>query len=41
VHHTNEQGDEEEDGIDEGPEWARRTKEENKIAGLVDGIGKY
>lgn len=36
VHKTKEQGDkEEEDGIDEPPEWSQRTKEENKKAGLV------
>ncbi|KAG0646253.1 hypothetical protein D0Z07_8272 [Hyphodiscus hymeniophilus] len=42
VHHTKEQGDkEEEDGIDEAPEWAEKSKEENEKAGLVKLSGKY
>ncbi|KAH6682969.1 RmlC-like cupin domain-containing protein [Halenospora varia] len=42
VHHTKEQGDKEEDeGIDEAPEWARKSKKENEDAGLVKLSGKY
>jgi len=42
VHHTKEQGDkEEEEGIDEAPAWARRSKEENEKEGLVRLSGKY
>lgn len=42
VHHTKEQGDkEEEDGIDEAPEWSQKSKEENEKAGLVKLSGKY
>jgi putative ABC transport system ATP-binding protein len=38
VHKTKQQGDqEEEDGIDVPPEWARRSKEENEKLGLVEG----
>lgn len=36
VHKTKEQGDkEEEDGIDEPPAWARRSKKQNEDDGLV------
>ena len=36
VHKTKEQGDqEEEDGIDEAPEWSQKSKTENEKAGLV------
>jgi hypothetical protein len=36
VHKTKEQGDKEEDeGIDEPPEWARRSKKENEELGMV------
>lgn len=36
VHKTKKQGDqEEEDGIDVPPEWARKSKRENEEAGLV------
>ncbi|PQE10586.1 cupin domain-containing protein [Rutstroemia sp. NJR-2017a BVV2] len=42
VHHTKEQGDkEEEEGIDEAPGWARRSKGENEKEGLVRLSGKY
>lgn len=42
VHKTKEIGDrEEEDGIDEAPEWTQRSKEENKERGLVSESGKY
>jgi len=42
VHHTKEQGDkEEEEGKDEAPEWARKSKKENEAAGLVKLSGKY
>jgi mannose-6-phosphate isomerase-like protein (cupin superfamily) len=42
VHHTKEQGDKEEDeGIDEAPDWAGKSKEENEKAGLVKESGKY
>jgi len=42
VHHTKEQGDkEEEDGIDEAPEWSQKSKKENEDAGLVKLSGKY
>lgn len=38
VHKTKQQGDqEEEDGIDVPPEWARRSKAENEKLGLVEG----
>jgi len=38
VHKTKEQGDqEEEDGIDVAPDWARKSKAENEKAGLVEG----
>jgi len=41
-HATKEQGDkEEEDGIDEAPEWAGKSKKENEEAGLVKLSGKY
>jgi mannose-6-phosphate isomerase-like protein (cupin superfamily) len=36
VHKTKEEGDrEEEEGIDEPPEWSQRSKGENKSAGLA------
>lgn len=42
VHHTKEQGDkEEEDGIDDAPEWSRKSKKDNEAAGLVKLSGKY
>ncbi|KAL2073402.1 hypothetical protein VTL71DRAFT_10726 [Oculimacula yallundae] len=42
VHHTKEQGDkEEEDEIDEAPEWSQKSKKENEDAGLVKLSGKY
>lgn len=42
VHKTKEEGDKEEDeGIDEAPEWAGRSKKENEAAGLVKESGKY
>ncbi|KAK0107335.1 hypothetical protein ONS95_004027 [Cadophora gregata] len=42
VHHTKEQGDQEEDdGIDEAPEWSQKSKKENEDAGLVKLSGKY
>jgi len=42
VHHTKEQGDKEEDeGLDEAPEWSRKSKKENEDAGLVKLSGKY
>lgn len=42
VHHTKEQGDKEEDeGGDEAPAWARKSKKENEDAGLVKLSGKY
>lgn len=38
VHQNKAQGDkEEEEGIDEPPEWARRSKAENERLGLVEG----
>lgn len=38
VHKTKEEGDkEEEDGIDEAPEWSQRSKKENEKLGLVKG----
>lgn len=38
VHKTKEEGDkEEEDGIDEAPEWSQRSKAENEKLGLVNG----
>lgn len=40
VHDTKEQGDkEEEDGIDEAPEWSQRSKQENEKLGLVKAEG--
>jgi len=37
VHKTKEEGDkEEEDGIDEAPEWSQRSKAENEKLGLVE-----
>lgn len=42
VHHTKEQGDQEEgEGLDEAPAWTRKSKKENKAAGLVGLSGKY
>lgn len=42
VHKTKEIGDkEEEDGIDEAPEWSQRSKKENEEKGLVNESGKY
>jgi len=42
VHKTKEEGDKEEDeGIDEAPEWSRQPKEHNEKAGLVKLSGKY
>jgi putative ABC transport system ATP-binding protein len=42
THKTKEEGDkEEEDGIDEAPEWAGRSKGENVERGLVREDGKY
>jgi hypothetical protein len=42
VHKTKEEGDkEEEEGIDEAPEWAGRSKKENEAAGVVKESGKY
>lgn len=42
VHHTKAQGDkEEEDGIDEAPEWSQKSKVDNERAGLVKLSGKY
>ncbi|KZL84533.1 cupin domain-containing protein, partial [Colletotrichum incanum] len=38
VHKTKEEGDkEEEDGIDEAPEWSQRSKEQNEKEGWVKG----
>jgi putative ABC transport system ATP-binding protein len=42
VHKTKEEGDkEEEDGIDEAPEWSQKSKKENVEKGLVNESGKY
>jgi len=42
VHKTKEEGDkEEEEGKDEAPEWAEKSKKENEAAGLVKTSGKY
>jgi len=42
VHQTKEEGDKDEDeGRDEAPEWARRSKKENEERGLVKESGKY
>ncbi|KAF2104177.1 RmlC-like cupin [Rhizodiscina lignyota] len=43
VHKTKEEGDkEEDDGVDEAPEWSRRSKTENENAGRVKmGGGPY
>jgi hypothetical protein len=42
VHHTKEEGDQEEDdGIDVAPEWSQKSKKENEGAGLVKESGKY
>lgn len=42
VHKTKEEGDEEEEnGKDEAPEWARTPKAENEKKGLVKTEGKY
>lgn len=41
-HKNKEQGDkEEEEGIDEAPEWSRRSMKENEELGLVKESGKY
>lgn len=42
IHKTKEIGDkEEEDGVDEAPEWTQRNKKENEALGLVREDGKY
>jgi len=42
VHHTKEEGDREEDeGRDEAPSWASKTKQENEESGVVKESGKY
>ena len=42
VHKNKEEGDkEEEEGIDEAPEWSRKSKEYNEEKGLVKLSGKY
>ena len=42
VHKTKEEGDEEEEnGIDEAPDWSRKSQAENEKAGLVRTDGKY
>ncbi|KIW00547.1 uncharacterized protein PV09_07902 [Verruconis gallopava] len=42
VHKDKESGDkEEEEGIDEPPEWSRQSKADNEKAGLVNLSGKY
>jgi hypothetical protein len=42
VHHRKKEGDKEEDeGIDEAPEWSQKSKKENEDAGLVNESGKY
>jgi putative ABC transport system ATP-binding protein len=41
VHKTKEEGDKEEDGIDEAPEWSQQSKEYNEKKGLVKESGKY
>jgi len=42
VHHTKQQGDEEEEnGKDEAPEWATKTKKQNEESGAVKESGKY
>ena len=42
VHKTKEIGDkEEEDEIDEAPEWSQKSKAENEKSGLVREDGKY
>ena len=42
VHQTKEEGDEVEDnGKDEAPEWAGKSKAENEKSGLVRSDGKY
>lgn len=42
MHHTKEQGDKEEDeGKDEAPGWAQKTKKENEESGAVKISGKY
>jgi len=42
VHQTKEEGDkEEEEGKDEAPEWASKSKAENEKSGLVRTDGKY
>jgi len=39
--HQNRDNKEEDEGIDEAPEWAGRSKKENEAAGLVKESGKY
>lgn len=42
VHSSKEEGDRlEDEGKDEAPEWARRSKKENEEKGLVKLSGKY
>lgn len=42
VHKTKEEGDkEEDDGIDEAPEWSQQSKKHNEDKGLVKESGKY
>lgn len=42
VHKTKEIGDkEEEDGIDEAPEWSQNSKKDNEEKGFVNESGKY
>lgn len=42
VHKTKEEGDKaEEDGVDEAPEWALKSKKENEESGEVNESGKY
>jgi hypothetical protein len=42
VHKTKEEGDkEEEEGIDEAPEWSQQSKKYNEEKGLVKESGKY
>jgi len=41
VHHTKEEGDREEEGKDEAPEWSQKSKQENEKLGRVNLSGKY
>jgi putative ABC transport system ATP-binding protein len=42
LHKTKEEGDkEEEEGIDEAPEWSQQSKKTNEGKGLVKLTGKY